>query len=63
MSEPNSVQPGPCCFCGQEIPKTVVDPCRVTAETAKGDWQAWFCHAACFRPPLVTDPVLEPEIF
>jgi hypothetical protein len=44
---------GPCCFCGKEIVPTDKDPCRVTVETAKGRWQVWFCHAACFRERVI----------
>jgi hypothetical protein len=40
---------GPCCFCGQEIEKTKIDPCRITVECANGLWQVWFCHSKCFK--------------
>jgi hypothetical protein len=54
---------GPCCFCGEQMNKSLVDPCRVTVETASGRWQLWFCHAECFRTRLVDEPMLEPAIF
>jgi hypothetical protein len=34
----------------------------VTVETAKGQWQVWFCHAACFKARL-TDPPDWPGVF
>ena len=45
MSE-REISLGPCCFCAATIQATEVDPCQVTVETAKGQWQVWFCHAA-----------------
>jgi len=56
---------GPCCFCGRDIAKTDVDPCRVTVETSKGKWQVWYCHAACFKNRISTEaePDLSPAIF
>ena len=55
---------GPCCFCGQEIAATDVDPCSVTVETSKKKWQTWFCHAACFRSNLAkADIDLSPAHF
>ncbi|HEV3263151.1 MAG TPA: hypothetical protein VG013_40325 [Gemmataceae bacterium] len=44
---------GPCCFCGEQIAPSDIDPCRVTVETSKGEWQVWFCHAACFRERVI----------
>jgi hypothetical protein len=55
---------GPCCFCGEPIERTAVDPCAVRVETREGLTQAWFCHARCFRERLVEDPdVLAPAHF
>lgn len=54
---------GPCCFCGEELVETELDPCRVTVETANGKWQVWFCHSACFRDRLVPEPHFEPAHF
>ena len=45
---------GPCCFCGNDIQKNDIDPCRLTVETSSGEWQVWFCHAACFKGNLTT---------
>lgn len=53
---------GPCCFCGATIQATDVDPCQVTVETAKGQWQVWFSHAACFKARL-KDPPEWPGVF
>jgi hypothetical protein len=47
---------GPCCFCGKEIADGETDPCTVTVETAKGMWQVWKCHGACFREQLAEVP-------
>jgi len=54
---------GPCCFCGQQIEQSSIDPCRVTVETASGKWQVWFCHSACFKERIVPDLDLEPTHF
>ncbi len=52
---------GPCCFCGEPIEHTAVDPCAVRVETHEGLTQAWFCHARCFKERLVERPgVLAP---
>ena len=48
----SSVVPGPCCFCGEDIQPSAVDPCRVSVETAAGKWQVWCCHSACFKGVL-----------
>ncbi len=50
----NKVAWGPCCFCGQDIKPSAIDPCRVTVETNQGKWQAWVCHGACFRVRVTT---------
>jgi hypothetical protein len=61
MSE-REISLGPCCFCAATIHATEVDPCQVTVETAKGQWQVWFCHAACFKAKL-NDPPDWPGVF
>lgn len=53
---------GPCCFCGQTIEPTAIDPCRVSVETQADKWQVWFCHALCFKTKL-TDPPDAPGFF
>jgi hypothetical protein len=53
---PNVVVWGPCCFCGEDIAPSSVDPCRVTVETRAEKWQVWFSHAACFRSRIVLLP-------
>jgi len=53
---------GPCCFCGQPIRETEIDPCRITVETRKQHWQTWHCHGACFKTKL-TDPPEAPGFF
>lgn len=47
-----AVRFGPCCLCGEQIEEREPDPCRVIVETAAGKWQAWYCHAACFKSRL-----------
>jgi hypothetical protein len=47
---------GPCCFCGKDIEQHGTDPCRITVETAAGNWQVWFSHGACFRVRLAEFP-------
>jgi hypothetical protein len=54
---------GPCCFCGEQIAETEIDPCSIAVETAGKKWQTWFCHAKCFRQRLAPIPMLEPEFF
>jgi hypothetical protein len=42
------------------------DPERLTLKVEtriEGQWQAWFCHAACFRERLVEMPGMEPQFF
>ena len=49
----SGVQGGPCCFCGKEIVPSDTDPCRVMVTPNHTDtWQAWFCHAQCFKDRL-----------
>lgn len=44
---------GPCCFCAGQIEEQGPDPCSITVETNnEGQWQTWFCHAACFKERL-----------
>jgi hypothetical protein len=64
MVEPKAVF-GPCCFCGEQIAATDVDPCSVTVATSQGKWQTWFCHAACFRSRITdsTEIDLSPAHF
>jgi hypothetical protein len=57
------VEFGPCCFCGEPIPMSEVDPCHLTITTARDKWQVWFCHAACFKSRLVGGRDLEPAHF
>jgi len=53
-----------CCFCGEHIERHLPDPCSIKLETAvKGAWQAWFCHAECFRDRLAKVPGMEPVNF
>ena len=55
---------GPCCFCGEQIKPTEIDPCRVQVTTESGKWQVWYCHAACFKQRLVDHPMdLSPAHF
>ena len=44
---------GPCCFCGNPIEPTAIDPCRLTIETSENRWQVWYCHSTCFHERLV----------
>jgi len=61
------VQWGPCCFCGQAIQPSHVDPCRIQVSTAAGKWQVWSCHSACFRQSIKNPPeapgMLDPAHF
>jgi hypothetical protein len=50
------VEFGPCCFCGETITASEVDPCRVTVSTKTEKWQVWYCHASCFKGLLTHDP-------
>jgi hypothetical protein len=49
-----------CCFCGHQIEETNIDPCSVHVTTNERKDQLWFCHAACFRQRLTTDPEMAP---
>ena len=57
----------PCCFCGENIQKSDIDPCSVQVSTVAGKWQVWFCHALCFKSRLAHLPkhphFLEPAHF
>ncbi len=57
--ETKQVEFGPCCFCGQEIEKADVDPCRVTVETSMGKWQVWVCHGECFKSRITTETEID----
>jgi hypothetical protein len=61
MSDENRAQVsfGPCCFCGQDIKETEIDPCRLTVETSGDKWQVWYCHGACFRDRIVKHPQID----
>ena len=48
------VEFGPCCFCGQRIERTSIDPLSVPVATVGEKWQVWFAHARCFKERLVT---------
>jgi len=50
---------GPCCFCGDEIAETEIDPCSITVETSKHEWQIWFCHGECFKSRLVKESYMD----
>ena len=63
LDHPIKVQFGPCCFCGKDVETTEKEPCRLTVETREGHWQAWVCHAQCFRQRLFEDSLLEPIHF
>jgi len=47
---------GPCCFCGDDIKPSNIDPCSVTVETSAGLWQVWHCHGDCFKARLTSLP-------
>lgn len=56
-----------CCFCGEAISQTAVDPCAVVII---GNWaasepeqaaQQFFCHVACFRKAVRSDRYVEIE--
>ncbi len=55
MSEDKLIEMGPCCFCGNQIEKTDIDPCSVTVETLNENWQVWYCHAECFKNQITTE--------
>lgn len=50
---------GFCCFCGQEIDETQIDPCRITVETNNDMWQVWFCHSNCFKERLADNDYID----
>jgi hypothetical protein len=56
---------GPCCFCGNPIEPTNIDPCSVKVTTTSEKWQVWFCHSQCFKDRVVsTDEIdLSPAHF
>ena len=58
-ANPVKVQFGHCCFCGENIVITEIDPCRITVETVKEKWQVWFCHAKCFKERLFSNPEID----
>lgn len=59
MTQPiKKVEWGPCCFCGEDIPQSDTDPCRLEVTTSQGKWQVWFCHAACFKKRIFDSPAL-----
>ena len=64
-NEPLQIGWGPCCFCGQDISKTDVDPCFIKVETSGGKWQVWVCHAKCFKSRIAsgTEVDLSPAHF
>jgi hypothetical protein len=53
---------GPCCFCAMEITETETDPCQITVETRKNQWQTWHCHGSCFKAKLSSPPEA-PDLF
>ena len=59
VEKPVRVVWGPCCFCGEQIAETEVDPCSVQVTTASGNWQMWYCHAECFKVRLATNDVMD----
>ena len=60
---PKQITFGPCCFCGESIEQTDVDPCGVEVVTREEKWQTWFCHASCFRERLIKGKWMEPAHF
>jgi hypothetical protein len=58
-SDELSIQMGPCCFCGEDIVESAVDPCSVNVETSGEKWQVWFCHANCFKERIVKDAEID----
>jgi hypothetical protein len=63
-SNTSNIQFGPCCFCGEGILATDIDPCRITVETVGEKWQVWFCHGKCFKERIVDHPMdLSPAHF
>jgi hypothetical protein len=45
-----------CCFCGQEIEETDIDPCTFTIRTSRGNDQAYACHGICFKKHIASEP-------
>jgi hypothetical protein len=53
-----------CCFCGQTVEQEYPDPCTLVVSTVKeGEWQQFYCHAACFRERLVAGARDEVRLF
>ena len=48
-----------CCFCGENISTTDIDPCQITVETVKVALQVWFCHSQCFKEKIVEHPEID----
>lgn len=59
MSETVEIGAGPCCFCGELIAESRLDPCRVTVETHEGPWQVWFAHSVCFKDRIIKSPEID----
>ena len=53
---------GQCCFCGQVIDASGPDPLELSVTTARGQWQIWWGHSACFKENI-TDPPGAPGFF
>jgi hypothetical protein len=56
-----------CCFCGQGISESAVDPCAIVLV---GNWQSpepeqaeqqFFCHVACFKKAMWPNVPVEIE--
>ena len=45
-----------CCFCGDVIVISAVDPCSLVVTTRENNDQVWFCHSECFRKRLCDTP-------
>jgi hypothetical protein len=56
MTESINVKFGPCCFCGEDIEESDIDPCRVMVTPKHGMWQVWSSHAECFKQGLAEFP-------
>ena len=50
---------GPCCFCGEMIDDSEIDPCTVAVQTRDGKSQVWYCHSACFRERIAENPYVD----
>lgn len=52
-----------CCFCGDQIVRTAVDPLIIDMrsegadEESREDTQSFYCHAACFESRLYSQMV------